>query len=201
MGIVHTMPGLIMIALFCMAGCSQRSSDPVKPEKQFSVDRSLLAEEVQDTALQISFMPPRGWIPIPDSVLSAAVEESGAAEKVVTHFAHGYNDPEGGGVITISQVPGFDRSDSSSSMQKFKMTILSGDPQADVKLSFFYHRGWKIHQMFTQSSGFAVYKMIYSNRVVPLSIQFDFAFPVEHNEKMTNIVESVAGSVALITAK
>jgi hypothetical protein len=43
--------------------------------------------------------------------------------------------------------------------------------------------------------------MIYSNKAVPLSIQFDYAFPVEHKEKMTTIVESVAGSVALITAK
>jgi hypothetical protein len=191
----------MMIALFCVTGCSQHSGDPVKPERQFSVDRSLLAEQIQDTALKISFMPPKGWMPIPDSVLSAAVEESGAAEKVVTRFAHGYNDPEGGGVITISQLPGFDQSDSSSSMQKFKQTILSGDPQADVKLSCFYHKGWKIHQLFTQSSGFAVYKMIYSYKTVPLSIQFDFAFPVEHNEKMTNIVESVAGSVVLIKAK
>lgn len=193
-----------MAVCFALLACAQDRARPTGlQEIQFAVDSSLIASSISDTALGISFAPPRTWDAVPAKALKAAQREATSRSDVspgITRtggpdLLYAWSHAPSGGVITIATFADFDTRDSSVTLQEFEKYYKSAMPQGEVKMALFTTKAFKVHQLMASDENRVNFKMIFSSLRLRKPIQFDFVVPRGAYPQMVRTIESVAGSV------
>lgn len=122
------------------------------------------------------------------------IEGSEVSDALEIKYA--WTDTLSGGVVTVSQFPGFDTSDSSRTLREYKNFYQMKMPGADVKTTVFLSNEFKVHQLLVSDSERVLFKMIFSSNQLPRPVQFDFSVPIHVYSQLIRTIESVAGSVA-----
>ncbi|MCX6135232.1 MAG: hypothetical protein NTU47_15605 [Ignavibacteriales bacterium] len=197
----------IVLGIFiCSAvlGCTQHNPKPAGPQDiRFAVDTSLVGPAFSDTALGVSFAPPKGWKALSKNTLEAAQRAAAERSKGVTgkgrlgqpELLYAWSHPSSGSVVTIASFAGFDTNDSSMTMQEFESFFRASTPNAEIKSALFSAKGFKVHQLRVIDDQRVNFKMVFSSVRLKKPIQFDFAVPRGSFPLMIRTIESVAGSV------
>lgn len=194
---------LVFTVSMCSCGRDQQEEESTQTLK-FKVDRSLLSSMVEDSVLSISFSAPKGWRELSKEVLMKAqltareqrIGIEGSEVSDTPEIKYAWTDTLSGGVVTVSQFPGFDTSDSSRTLREYKNFYQMRMPVVDVKTTVFFSNGFKVHQLLVSDSERVLFKMIFSSNRLPRPVQFDFSVPISAYSQLIRTIESVAGSVA-----
>ncbi|TSA24850.1 hypothetical protein D4R75_00560 [bacterium] len=195
---------LSITVCFALLACAQDRPIPAGlQEIQFAVDSSLVNPSILDTALGISFAPPRTWDAVPAKALKAAQREAASHSDVSPgihrtggpNLLYAWSHAPSGGVITIASFADFDTGDSSVTLQEFAKYYRSAMPQGEVKMALFTTKTFKIHQLMASDEKRVNFKMVFSSLQLKKPIQFDFVVPRGAYPQMVKTIESVAGSV------
>lgn len=194
---------LLLVALTLTACGQKRNETNTLQTVHFKVDSSLLAQSVVDDALGVRFSPPKGWQAIPEKVLKTAERFARLpiGDTLKTHssgrprVSYAWSDALTKSVVIVSQFPNFDTSDSSRTLQEYKSHYQVNTPDADVRTTVFYSKGFKVHQLRLSNSEHVLFKMVFSNPQIKHPVQFDFVVPAQVYSRFITTIESVAGSI------
>jgi len=186
--------------------CAQKRTESLPPQDvHFSVDSSLIAAPIIDTALGVGFSPPKGWRALSPNLLRNAqrtairsLRESRLESPEGTpQILYAWTDTLSGSVITVARFPGFDARDSSTTLREFERYHRSAAPRADVKGAVFYSNDFKVHQLLASDDQSVLFKMVFSATQLKCPVEFDFAVPKALYPQFIKTIESVAGSVEI----
>jgi hypothetical protein len=197
----------LVIIIFVLQSCTTKDKEEKIEPLSFKVDSSLVSEKVTDDELGISFLAPKDWNKISDSLIKStlkiAVQNPDPAVKTeeTPVLKYGYIKNDDNSILLISKIPKNDREMLNKKIGMYADYYSKKDTSTLIKTTKFISNGFIVHQIMIVDSKNVLFKMIFTNEELPFPAQFDFIIPQSVYEKYIKTIESVSGSIYKITKK
>jgi hypothetical protein len=198
----------LLFLIIVAAGCRTRDAGVRAPEEmRFTVDEKLLGERIVDSTLGLSFSPPAHLERIADNDLAKTGSRfvSPLAPRGSGHDSHPglrylFADTASGSAVALFLPGAFDTSDSSSTLRGYVEEAKKQRPGAVVAGTRFRTHGCIVHQLMVAGDSLVLFRMIFSAPRIPRPVAFDFSTPHKAYGRFVKVIESVAGSVTLLSS-
>jgi hypothetical protein len=191
----------LIIIIFILQSCKTKDREEKAEVLTFAVDTNLVSGKITDNELGVSFLAPRNWNKISDSLIKAtlkiAVQNPDPSvrtdETPVLKYAYLHN--EDNCLFLISKIPKNDEDMLNKKIGLYSDYYSKKDTSTTAKTTKFASNGFIVFQIMVVDSKNVLFKMIFYNESISFPTQFDFIIPRNVYEKYIKTIESVSGSI------
>ena len=167
---------------------------------EFSIVDSLLQKPIADYDLKISFRPPMHWNSVANDSIIREMNRTVLEKNPLSDHAHVFYDTIVHSIFILDGAPFFNRNNGDSLLQKIGLDYKSKFPQSEFKTALFGKNDFVVHQIIVNTGAVVIVSLFFNATSCP-PFETRFLLPFNRYSEEMKKVESVIGSIALLTQR